>query len=184
MEKKFVTNLGLLSQREIDENNARVLKEAGYTAVKKDMPNGSFAAVREFDMGETCQDPNNQPTSGSLRLGDSRVMSKVDVMPPEQRTYQTAGDVAHAVDPFLHRDVGEENANTGPAGGARGPIQGYRYSEPDADRRDMQNWPGDRTESGIAPAAAAKFPEAGEVGSRVIKRAAGLFTSLIFGGRK
>jgi len=140
-------------------------------------------------------EPDRQPKpavdepewGGSIRLGTMRVMQQiVEQNPPETRSYANTG-VAQGVlrpDPFLHRDVGEENANGGPAGGARAPIQGYRMTEPDVDAREDENWLG-RGESGMAPSAGYQFPDAGKVGGvqKIAKRARGFWGSLILGGR-
>jgi len=140
-------------------------------------------------------EPDRQPEGAeSIRLGDMRVMNVIRQNPYTSRTYQTVADAqVSAADPFLHRDVGESNANSGPAGGARRPVGSevpgsYLYQNPDADARDAADEGlgngTDRTASPIAPAALPNWPNAAEVGARVIKRRAGIFTDLICGRAK
>jgi hypothetical protein len=174
-----------MKQSHDDEVDAMVKDALAKARVEKGME-GDESASKEFDIGETVQDANNQPTNGSLRLGDSRMLPNKTAYPNGSRTYQTTGDAqVLAADPFLHGDQGEANANGGPAGGARLPVvRPYAIDDNvDGDKRGSENFmsPG---ESGIAPAAAPNFPSAGEVGSRVIAKRAGLFTDVIMGRAK
>jgi hypothetical protein len=146
-----------MKNEEIDKHNARVLRDAGY--VTKDI-SGDMSASAEYAPGED----RGPMGSESIRVGDARVMpNRTSFMPNTSKVYATAGDSVVALDPFLHEQaVGTPSG--GPAGGARGPIQGYVYIEPDVDARpDSLNFR-EPEESGIADAAGFRPAQPGDIG--------------------
>ena len=138
----------------IEDRNAQALAEGGIAAkgyrIVKGI-DGSMSAVREFDITDD-DDSADFPNRGQ-RVGDARVMSPIIVREQISREYATAGAMTVPLDPFLaqgNKDgdvmIGGQNVS----GRQIRPPQGYVYDEPNVDRRDAANFPGERSESGIA----------------------------------
>jgi hypothetical protein len=155
--------------------------EEAVTKVKKSI-SGSMSAVREFDISDTVQDADNQPTGGSIRLGDARTVPNRSLfLENMSREYATAGGMSVPLDPFLHAT--EDGAMIGGAtvsGRQIRPTQEYLYQEPDANKRgddDEGLGNGTDSEDDVIPGPAnANFPNAGLVGGRepgsfIVKRA-------------
>jgi hypothetical protein len=70
-----------MNQRQIDENNARVLRDAGYVTKAIE---GDQSSARDYDPAD-----NRQPMSAeSIRVGDARVLNpRGSFMPNMARTY-------------------------------------------------------------------------------------------------
>jgi len=123
---------------------------------------GDESKAKYFDIADTVQSANNQPHR-TVRVGDARVMpNKVTFLPPQTRTFETAGDMAVPRDSFLAPNLGEN----------QGPTQAYRCEYPDGQRLHEENFlaPG---ESETETPADFVAPKPG-----VLKRA-GMFSNII-----
>jgi hypothetical protein len=134
---------------------------------------------------ESLTADDRQPMGAeSIRLADSRLLpNQSKFMPNTTRTYADTG-AAQAVaglDPFLHGQTPSYIGGVVVEDAEGGPVMGYRYVEPSADKRGDENFAA-REESGIADAAGFRPATPGLVGGRepssyVVK--SGTFRSVI-----
>ncbi|HZP39245.1 MAG TPA: hypothetical protein VFE48_22375 [Methylomirabilota bacterium] len=156
-----------MNQRQIDEQNARVLAEAGFE-VRKDIT-GDMSATRE----SLTADDRQPMAAESIRVGDARILSQRVLQNPNMtRTYSDiSGTQVSGPDAFLHGQApkyigGQEIVDNGDFVGSNRTPGHYVFDEPNVDRRDEAKFPGERGESGIAPAGTFRPATPGLVGGR------------------
>jgi hypothetical protein len=167
------------SRKDVEKAERRVMENGGFrlrTKIAKDIT-GDQSAIREFDVAEgTAADwKDRQPSpSDPVRLGDSYLppSNKVGFMPFRMQTWDTATGSPRP-DTFLHGDTkdayvgGKEKTYTPGLEFIREEAGAYRFEQPDADAREAMNWAAG-SDSGMADAASAQFPGAGDIGGRSV----------------
>jgi hypothetical protein len=169
---------------DINEHNRKVLKDAGYTDVEKQM-SGAMHASKEFNIEDLNRtDDDTFPTRGQ-RLADTRVLPTRGTGLVDSRAYTSAGpNTVPAGDNWLREGLTPSQK----------PLSGYVYQEPNPDARHEANWPGERSESGMAEPGVYRPSQPGKVGGtpassyvvksvaeEIIEAKAGIFKSIVTG---
>lgn len=153
-----------MNQNERDAMAIRIAKRRA-ERIEKEM-GGENHKARSFDvedLGREADGSDTFPNRGQ-RSGDGRVFPSRGTGMIESQAWTTAGGWKVPLDPFIHGDMGEANANGGPAGGARKPLSGYVMAEPNVDARGERTWPGETTDSPIGEAGVFRPSAPGDVG--------------------